>query len=280
MKISLKQVLAVGALAVASTSAFADIALPNTNNGELSLIVIDKTSNVAYVRGLQINMDQIATESAIIGDGAYAVGSTKFNLPSTLNVGPDANLTTFLSNAAGHVVTWGVIGGAYDTQIGNIVADARYVSTTLMDAATVSTSTLNSNNSKFKNVNAWDGTFNGAIQGSAIGDGSSTLNSGLTSTTLAAVPTWAGTWTGVKVNQIALGSAANFYLLANSGDPLGDGGSGNSVLVYQLAGLTLSSNGTLTSDTVAPATPIPAAIWLLGSGLAGLVGIGRRKQVA
>jgi len=58
------------------------------------------------------------------------------------------------------------------------------------------------------------------------------------------------------------------------------GSSSTLARIYTLSSLnllTLSSTGTLTGGTV---TPIPAAIWLLGSGLAGLVGIGRRKQVA
>ena len=42
---------------------------------------------------------------------------------------------------------------------------------------------------------------------------------------------------------------------------------------------TLGSNGTLTYSVPAPAAvPVPAAAWLLGSGLIGLVGVARRKS--
>ena len=42
-------------------------------------------------------------------------------------------------------------------------------------------------------------------------------------------------------------------------------------------GALLTSNGTVYSQDT-PTTPIPAAAWLLGSGLVGLVGIRRRKR--
>jgi hypothetical protein len=45
---------------------------------------------------------------------------------------------------------------------------------------------------------------------------------------------------------------------------------------FSQAGLTLTSLGTITS-TPTPPVPLPAAVWLLGSGLLGLTGVARRK---
>jgi hypothetical protein len=52
----------------------------------------------------------------------------------------------------------------------------------------------------------------------------------------------------------------------------------------QAAGNTVASDGTLTLSATGltyaagtSAVPLPAAIWLLGGGLLGLFGIGRRK---
>ena len=45
-----------------------------------------------------------------------------------------------------------------------------------------------------------------------------------------------------------------------------------------LGNVTLTAAG-LVFSTTAP-VPLPAAIWLLGSGLLGLFGIGRRKAIA
>jgi hypothetical protein len=45
------------------------------------------------------------------------------------------------------------------------------------------------------------------------------------------------------------------------------------------AGFNAGFNASFESVTPdAPAVPVPAAVWLLGSGLAGLAGIGRRKN--
>jgi hypothetical protein len=46
-----------------------------------------------------------------------------------------------------------------------------------------------------------------------------------------------------------------------------------------LGNVTLSAAGLVFSTATAP-VPLPAAIWLLGSGLLGLFGIGRRKAIA
>jgi hypothetical protein len=46
--------------------------------------------------------------------------------------------------------------------------------------------------------------------------------------------------------------------------------------VYEFADVKLSADGTLTASPV----PLPAAIWFLATGLAGLAGVGRRRQAA
>lgn len=280
MKISLKQILAVGALAVASASAFADISLPNTGNGELTLVVIDQTTGASYVRGLGVTMDQIASTSQITAiDGSYTTDSTAFNLPATINLSADANLSAFLTAAGSDTVTWGVVGGAV-SGTGNVVGVKRYVTTSAAQtAAQVQTATSNAKiTSNYANLQAYDQSFSAAIEAANGGDTTlankqSAGNTGLTSTQLAALQTWNGALS--STNQVALGSSASFYLLSSA-----NGTSATQARVYTLQGLTLSANGTLTSaDVPSSGTPIPAAFWLLGSGLAGLVGIGRRKNV-
>ncbi len=61
--------------------------------------------------------------------------------------------------------------------------------------------------------------------------------------------------TSVSINQYANSNGAGFWFLSNTGD-----------LTYNIA----------SGASTAP-VPLPAAIWLLGSGLLGMAGIARRR---
>jgi hypothetical protein len=52
------------------------------------------------------------------------------------------------------------------------------------------------------------------------------------------------------------------------------------VLYYAAAELGGTGDGSGTTIIAAPAVPIPAAVWLFGSGLLGLIGMARRKKAA
>jgi len=265
----LKQALAVAALSVASVSAFADVALPTaTGGGELALYVVNQTQQTAYVRGLQVNVNSVITTSSITGNYAgVAVGDqnqTVYNVPFSLNVTHDANLTTFLSQKqANDVVTWSIQGGAASNTGG--LGLARYITTTALDAS-AGTSVLNSQlkNSFWGSLNGLQSADNALIPGTTAGDGGSATNSGYFATN-------AHNWYGYgPETQVALGSAANFYEYTMS-----SGTNGNYALVLTLGSETLSANGDLTAP--AP-VPVPAAIWMLFSGLGSMGVLARRKK--
>jgi hypothetical protein len=268
MKFSIKQILAVSALAVASGPALADVYTSNTGNGELVLFVQNQTQNTTYARGLQIRLDDILGASAIqtdVTNGTYTVGElvTSFHLNT---ISADGNLTAFLANAApSDTIVWSVVGG--DGGNSNAVAQERYVTTTPSDISGGTTVTNGQLRAVYSALDGLQANNNAFIAGSVLGDGSSTpvgQNAIYTSVF--------ENWNGAGPHQAsAIGSAANFYLLSSAG-----GTTSNSALVYSLRGLTLDAQGNLTMAPV----PLPAAIWLLGSGLLGLAGISRRKQQA
>src|SRR5512147_1560280 len=68
----------VGAALVAS-SAYADVLLPSSGNGELTLFVKNNTTGAVYARGLQITVDNVLTQAAI-QSGAFTgpVQSTNY----------------------------------------------------------------------------------------------------------------------------------------------------------------------------------------------------------
>ena len=55
---------------------------------------------------------------------------------------------------------------------------------------------------------------------------------------------------------------------------------GGSMQTGPFAGATPAFNGTGDLNPKTPPIPVPAAIWLMGSGLLGLVGVARRRKVA
>ena len=57
----------------------------------------------------------------------------------------------------------------------------------------------------------------------------------------------------------------------------GRGLGGNPATVDTYGTFTLTANGLQYAAAAPAATPIPAAVWLLGSAMVGLVGVARRR---
>ena len=70
---------------------------------------------------------------------------------------------------------------------------------------------------------------------------------------------------------------ATGVMTVSSVDTDGDGAPGTQMLVGPFPGQTPSFGGTLTPVS---AIPVPAAVWLFGSGLVGLAGVARRRKTA
>ena len=101
-----------------------------------------------------------------------------------------------------------------------------------------------------------------------------------------------GTLWEVTLSGLGLGGTADLDLDSHVSGPItffssgfiGTNGIGVSDGIYQLAIFLLPSTSTFTFtvelDNVQPgiATPIPAAIWLFGSALLGLIGVSGRKS--
>jgi hypothetical protein len=75
---------------------------------------------------------------------------------------------------------------------------------------------------------------------------------------------------GADSAGVGLGQSATLYgATANGGTGI--------LQTYNFGSIEVTSNGTLEAVT---AVPLPAAVWLFGSGLLGLAGIGRRRSAA
>jgi hypothetical protein len=273
MKLFVKLVLAGSALA--ASAAYANTVSPTTGNGELVLYALDTNTNISYARGLQIQIDSVMTRSTIAGDSTYVFGSgtVNYSLPT---IAPDANMTAFLAGAAGHTVVWAIQAGDSQQNL-NTAGAERYLSTSALNLQVQPPVT----NGVIRTVyNQIDGTQADMIGNTATppGDGQSRITTapsggvgpgwGAGGTDNSA-PNWFG---GGPDSRVALGSAGGFYVLTTGG-----GSIAAKSRVYQAISVQLDANGTLHS---VGAVPLPAAVWLFGSGVLGLIGIGRRRQSA
>jgi hypothetical protein len=98
-------------LALAASSAHADVFLPQHGDGELTLFVRNDVTARVYARGLTVRLSDVLTQAQI--DAGYT-GDTLLGIVQNINyalgtVGPDANLTSFLG-AAG-TFTWTIMAG-------------------------------------------------------------------------------------------------------------------------------------------------------------------------
>ena len=268
-------------LALAASSAHADVFLPNTGNGELTLFVRNDVTGAVYARGLQIRLDNVLPQSdinaAFTGDVTLGtVQNTGYNLGS---IGPDANLAAFLSTAG--TFTWTIMAGD-NSGSNNATPDARRyltTTTTTWDESNPNAVTNSNLGSTWNNLQATLVTLNGVIDGADVGgegNGHSTAANGQWRQTGAIPGEIMVDWAGAGPNTAnALGTAAHLYVLTTAG-----GGNVGVARTYQGLDVILNADGSLSSVGAPPAVPLPAAAWMLMSGLVTLAGVGRRKGAA
>lgn len=290
-KIALGSVIA----AAGATAQAGQLQTPNgtgttVGNANLLFYVVDEGSHTSYtlqlvgqsVNGGNVNVNGVATAT---GSGYFtsadAQSSSTQGVVNKINgdtgftyaLGADTGLQKFISGATGPVV-WGVIAGAYaptgtDTQGNNLVI------TTGTDTSI---------------VGVGDGALD-TLTGQKLALDYTTLNTNYATTkdAFAAAPgtpkgvfgttqSKAGTGLTLYGNAVAQGqaidsasSAVSLYGLASNGTNAGTAIAFNLGSIY-FDGTTLSFSGNQQS------VPLPAAAWLFGSGLLGLVGIGRRRM--
>ena len=237
-----------------SHQASASIAPANSGDGTLILAVTDTITGATFYQDLGKTVSTMLPSN---------------NASFSLNVSGDANYASLLAQAGTDAIDFAVIAGANGASAPLGGANS-YITTS--GTATYGASTLT--NANLRNFSLIDQNvtqpLNAATESATksfyIAPGGNPVYS-------QASGLW--TWNGkTSINTIAgVGSTpSNLFFLTGTG-----------IIGHATPTLegTATFNGglfTFTSNNTVSAVPLPAAFWLLGSGLAGLVGVGRRRS--
>lgn len=274
MKMKMKVLIAAVSMAAAvqaNAAIDADNALSantGTGAGELFLSVIDRggSAPLSYTLDLGITADTFRTNT---------------NTFLGTNFAADSKLQSLLSNNDGGTIHWNIAAASNGDGVTN---NYGYLTTSQV--------ALNLGNTP----QGWSG-INGALTKlgtyvQAVNQqttGGNNVNPAISSNDAILVngannafydgPNWGNTWdTGSTGHGTEAGLAQSMNMYFVGMDYLTDP-NGTTSFVNQLSGLwTLAANGTLSFDAASAPVPLPPAVWLLGSALVGLVGVGRRRN--
>lgn len=263
----LKAVLAVSALVAVSGIAQAAYITPQGKSSTVVLTAFDTVLNVGYVRDMGVDYTQFV---ANLNSGNTLAG---------MNVADDGTFTTIFASSNLNDVKWNITAGL------DLTAPDDRLLTSAADNSTPFTNTT-ATQGALGNMSIFLSNLNGANCAGAIactsairepnnpayfwGDG---FNSVMPTFSNAAAIDDASVSSTNKVLDMFLLSLVS-SIDPDFGNTVYFANTPVSVQSFTSADLKLSANGTLS------AVPLPAAVWLFGTGLIGFVGIGRRRRAA
>ena len=274
MKFNLKLIAAAAAM-VAASAAHADLANNSTGNSSLALVAFNQDTGSYYVRDLGYTLNSFLPSSVITSanDGGGSAVTGNKTPEAGLNITWAAgSFSSWLAGQTSGAIAWTVAAGD-NLVAGNLnlsralvavtAAPSGITNTVVRNAVSTSTGVSGLATQNNDGTSWYDKTGSTIISTFLVNNnfGTGTLNSLNTAASLFYYATTAATGSSTV--------AANAFSFANS---------------LNTATLTLASSGVLTYDLqpaggVSP-VPVPAAAWLMGSGLVALGGMVRRRKAA
>jgi hypothetical protein len=275
MNTTVKLAAALGAVALSAGVAHAAAIQPSTGNGNLMFFLTDPSKGITYTDVLTQDVNTYFSKASATTPAPTAgvVNTVNGDANFSINLATDANLQTFLAATGADALNWGIIAGAY-TNSGaqnRPIGAARYVFTnslpaalTVVPEASVTTGMVAINN---------DVTSLNAILGANSSTaGTTTATSGIFGTAQSTDPGLTFYGSGLAQLGFTPGTSTSLYGISGNGAAAGAG------YAYNLGTIAFSANDVLTfTGNAGSPVPLPAAAWLLASGLLGLAGVSRRR---
>jgi hypothetical protein len=280
MKFAIKSLAAAVSLALISVSAHAQLVPPaqgTTVPGSTGLYLEAFNASTGATELVNLSYAYTDIASANLGNLNTTLGPawTSATNPSTgTGTVEQLNFGTIANAAAGAFTNYTVVSAATATQTGITHIEGISITSGSSPAGLTSTAGLTPVVQNIQSeiadwgANTSLGTFfdsNGSTTVAALG-----------------TPSSSGTWNNGLINAGSVGTAQSFYnIIGNTFTTTADGLGSHVAATTTYAGFWfLSSSGQLSYDIPAASAPVPlpAAVWLLGSGLLGMIGVGRRRR--
>jgi hypothetical protein len=282
MKTLTKFVLAGTAL-MGAAAANAQINVPPTTTGgsDLILFVTDTATGAAFVQDLGVNLDSLGpTTTSIATDVSDSAGYCHGCSPGG-SAGP--------LNAGEIMVASGLISGGVDTALAAWESENGITTSNSYYSIIAGFQGGNENSGETRIAATYTATFgtdqfnhatNNSAMNTAIGNLGTFFADVNSATAVYDYSSGAGKgaeggFGGLGIpNGSALGGTTYMYELSTV-----TGTSSSEAYVYTSSNAITIGTGGAVSGIESTTVPLPAALWLLGSGVLGLFGIGRRRRV-
>lgn len=267
---SMIKIAIASTLVLAATSAFAALPDPSTNASDLVLVVQNNTTQATYVLDTGITINSLVGPTSAT---AKADTSTWTGIDKT--IAASSTLSTFLTGSSSSGFSWGIQAAQFNGNAANATCNVVKGCIGIFSSAN---STINITQVTGMTLGNLVTYANGTYNSLNAGVGLSPLK---TASESATGPAYDGAdqqkYGLFQINDLsAVGTPSELFALTGNGARQTESYNVGIVTLNADGSLQFKSNGGVTP----PPVPLPAAVWLFGSGLMGLVGVSRRRKAA